>query len=382
MRTDRAGAGPRVPLANLYYLLCYAHNRLEARDLVDVSSLAGAAPVHLYAEILDQGMRRLRQRGIPRLYRAITEDTRAPRGRIELTPSISQGLLVRGQVRCEVDMLTADVAYNRILKAALRRLIGRREVPSMQRVRLRDHVRFLGLITDVRPTPAMLADARAMRLDSTRGLVLDICAMVLEDALIRPGGGPARFRSWGGSPQQMGLLFETFVRRFLQREQRRFQVKKPPIAWRVDASAAALGFLPRMEGDVLLTDATQRVLLETKFTPWPLTRGSRGTKLSSGHLYQLHTYLAHFVDRALPLTGVLLYAQVDDPLRLDYTLAGHRLLVRTLDLAQPWPGIHQDLLGLVDDITAAMQPKQPHGGEPDAAGDHEPSRARQRARPR
>lgn len=91
-----------------------------------------------------------------------------------------------------------------------------------------------------------------------------------------------------------------------------------------------------------------------------MSRGSRGTRLRSSHLYQLHTYLAHFAG-GLPLTGVLLYAQVDGPLRLDYRLADHRLLVRSLDLGQPWQGIHEDLLGLVEEIAgAAVPPDREH----------------------
>lgn len=352
-------AGPRVPLANLFYLLCYAHNCLEARELIDVSTLRGTSPVHLYALVLDEGMRRLRQRGIPRLYRSIIEDTRAPRGRIELTPSISQGLLVRGQVQCELDILTEDVAYGRILKVALRKLAGNAEVPHGKRIRLRDHVRFLGRVADVWPTPALFAEVQAMRLDRVSAFILHICLMVLEDALIRPGDGPARFRSWGGSPQQMGLLFESFVRNFLHREQHRFKVRKPPIHWRVEANSADVKLLPRMEGDVLLSDRTQRILIEAKFTPQPVSRGARGSKLRSEHLYQFHTYLAHMTgDNQPPLTGVLLYAQVDGPLRLDYMLAGHRLLVRSLDLAQPWQGIHYDLVALLDEVAVAITPAE------------------------
>lgn len=188
----------------------------------------------------------------------------------------------------------------------------------------------------------------AMRLDGASRFVLDICMMVLEDVLIRPGEGPARFRSWGGSPQQMGRLFENFVAGFLRREQRRFQVKKPPIHWHVEASPAHRAFLPRMEGDVLLSDRTQHLLIEAKFARRPLN----GAKLKSGHLYQLHTYLAHLGGRMTPLTGVLLYAQVDAPLKFDYMLAGHRLLVRSLDLSQPWQRIHEDLLSLVHEAAA------------------------------
>lgn len=352
-------AGPWVPLANLFYLLCYAHNCLEARELIDVSTLRGTSPVDLYAVVLDEGMRRLRQRGIPRLYRSLTEDTRAPRGRIELTPSISQGLLVRGEVQCELEILTEDVAYGRILKLALRRLAGNPEISLDKRIRLRDHVRFLGRVTDVWPTPALFAEVQAMRLDRVSAFVLHVCLMVLENALMHPGEGPARFRSWGGSPQQMGLVFESFVRNFLDREQRRFKVSKPPIHWRVEASSADVRLLPGMQGDVLLSDKTQRILIEAKFTPQPVNRGARGSRLRSEHLYQLHTYLVHMTGGVLPpLTGVLLYAQVEGPLRLDYMFAGHQLLVRSLDLAQPWQGIHQDLMALLDDVAAAIMPAE------------------------
>jgi 5-methylcytosine-specific restriction enzyme subunit McrC len=148
----------------------------------------------------------------------------------------------------------------------------------------------------------------------------------------------------------MGLLFENFMYNFLRREQHRFQVTKPPIRWRVEASSTDRRFLPGMEGDILLSDPTQRILIEAKFTPWPL----KGTKLRSGHLYQLHTYLAHLGDGMTPLTGVLLYAEVDGPLRFDYMLAGHRLLVRSLYLAQPWQGIHENLLALAQEAAAGM----------------------------
>ena len=69
-------------------------------------------------------------------------------------------------------------------------------------------------------------------------------------------------------------------------------------------------------------------------------------KLRSEHLYQVLNYLEH-LKPGPPTTGMLLYAQSGSALSLDLTLGGHRLQIRSLDLNQPWDGIHRDLLELV-----------------------------------
>lgn len=351
----------RVPVQNLFYLLCYARNCLEARGLVDVSAIRGQAPIALYGNVLDAGVAHLRRRGVPRAYRSHLEDTSAPRGRIALTTSIARGLLQRRVLCCEIDGLTADIAFNQLVKAALRRVAGHPRVPGGLARRLRAHTRFLGRITDIAPTPRHLATARLQRLDAVNRFLLHICELVLEDLLIRPDDDLSiprtRFERWDGQPTNMGHVFEGFVREFLRREQQVFQVAKPTIHWNVQASAADRRLLPGMQGDVLLTGRDTRILLECKFTE-PTHRSRRGPgTLESRYLYQLHTYVAHASRPGLPRPiGVLLYPRVDRHLSLDYQLLDHQISVRTLDLAQPWQGIHSDLLALIDDIAALPTP--------------------------
>ena len=44
-----------IPLENVYYLLCYAWNRLDARDRVDVSAIPGNRIENLLAKVLIEG---------------------------------------------------------------------------------------------------------------------------------------------------------------------------------------------------------------------------------------------------------------------------------------------------------------------------------------
>jgi 5-methylcytosine-specific restriction enzyme subunit McrC len=48
-----------------------------------------------------------------------------------------------------------------------------------------------------------------------------------------------------------------------------------------------------------------------------------------------------------PVEGLLLYPVVRNAFRFEYRLHGHRMRVATIDLDQPWQGVHRELLGLV-----------------------------------
>ena len=110
-----------------------------------------------------------------------------------------------------------------------------------------------------------------------------------------------------------------------------------------------------MEGDVLLDSPERRIILDTKYYEEALT-GYRGAgKLNSGHLYQLLAYLRNReATKPGPRhEGVLLYPVVRERLAVDLRLEGFSVRARSVDLAQPWPGIHQEMMAM---IGAANQP--------------------------
>lgn len=56
----------RIPIRNLYYLLCYAWDVLEERDDALVSELDGLSHVELLAKVLSVSVQRLWKRGLDR----------------------------------------------------------------------------------------------------------------------------------------------------------------------------------------------------------------------------------------------------------------------------------------------------------------------------
>ena len=78
--------------------------------------------------------------------------------------------------------------------------------------------------------------------------------------------------------------------------------------------------------------------------------------MRSENLYQIFAYLKNLEARGgqdATAAGMLLYPTVDQSLRLDYEILGHKIYVCTLNLNQDWQSIMKDLLLLVDDTFGA-----------------------------
>jgi 5-methylcytosine-specific restriction enzyme subunit McrC len=357
-------AGPRVPIENLFYLLCYATNRLDVRERVPVEALVGASPTELLATLLAAMTHRLRLRGLPRAYRTHGVDTRAPRGRLAVGETVGRALLLQGRVHCEVSELTPDVPLNRALKAGLRVLTADPRVRDLTRARLRRHLVALGEVTLAPLTEGLLAQASAGRLEPLHRSVLGLLELVLLGLPRHADDGRASAPDYFGSPQKMGHLFEDFVRQFLRREQEALAVSQRHIPWAAATDRqGALGglteidraLLPQMRSDVTLVGGGRRVLIECKYSQRTLQSNQGGApKLRSAHLYQLGTYLQHLRETpGPPPLGVLLYAQVERPLDVRLRLGGQRLWIQSIDLNQPWEGVHRDMLGLAESWATA-----------------------------
>jgi len=55
-----------IPIQNLYYLLCYAWNRLDEAELVNVGREDILTPQDLFAKVLIAGANRLLKKGLDR----------------------------------------------------------------------------------------------------------------------------------------------------------------------------------------------------------------------------------------------------------------------------------------------------------------------------
>lgn len=341
----------KVPIANIYYLLCYAWDgRLESDDLVEVDQSESPELLELFARVLVSGTRRLLRRGLDRGYLPHEDNIPGVRGKVAVTETLRRNLLAQGRAACVWDDLEYNTLPNQILKTTLELLHGDGTIETATRADLHDLLRWLAPVQSIQLRSEHFRRIQLHRNNRIYAFLLHVCEFIHEHWLPEESGGPRRFRDFirDGLPG----LFEKFVFNFYQRELGpQWHVSSSVIQWDMSQfNLEARRFVPSMKTDLCIHGPGRAIILDTKFYSSALKQSFYGKpKLPAANLYQLFTYLRQKSDSAgwERAEGVLLYPRTEQIIGVDFTTHGHRIRALTVDLAQPWKRVHQALLQVV-----------------------------------
>lgn len=345
-----------IPVQNVYYLLCYAWNRLDEGEMVDVSTLGSNQILDLLAGVLASGTSLLIRRGLDRGYQERQEDLQTIRGRIQFNESLNRCLFPQARANCSYDELQYDVLHNQILKTTIHKLIQTAALDESIRQRL---VGIHGRIPEVQEIALSRQSFRKLRLHRNNAFyrfLMNICELLLDSLLVDEDTGKYRFRDFLRDERKMARLFEKFVLNFYRLEQSDFKPTSHKIQWDAqpvsDERTSDLDYLPEMETDITLRSPEKTIVIDTKYYSETLVRKYGGSsKVHAGNLYQLNAYLMNLETRPGPdaqASGMLLYPDTSSAVDVRFEIRGHDVSIRTINLAQPWPQIHEDLLRLVE----------------------------------
>jgi 5-methylcytosine-specific restriction enzyme subunit McrC len=338
---------PKIPIQNLYYLLCYAWDRLEQGGLVDVSGLKSTELVDLFATVLVKGVEHLARRGMEKGYTRFDEDIRGIRGRIDVLTTGRRFLLKHGRAQCAFDELTIETLSNQIIKATLLRLARDREINKENRSAV---IRCAANLRDVSTITVSSQSFRKIQLNGNSGsyrFLLNICELIHDAWLPDQNAGRYRFREFVRDEARMALVFQYFIYNFLRRERSDLTICRENIHWKaVSKSDESLSFLPVMQTDISILRPGRRIIVETKYYKDTLSEYYGSESLHSANLYQLLSYLVNVQDADQRVEGILLYPTVNRALNLKYSILGIPVRVQTLDLARPWQEIHNEIMNL------------------------------------
>ncbi len=341
-----------IPIANLYYLLCYAWGYAREREVVSLADAGRLKRVQdLLGMVLARGTVRLLKRGIARDYIEVREDLRGIRGKLDPSEMAKRALRSRGLAACEYEELSIDVLHNRILRSTLDRL---RRVPDLdERIRREVRSAFTKLVGVrlLQLNRNLFGQVQIHRNQRMYRFLLSVCRLAYGQLVPDEQTGGHRFQKFDA--KTMYALFEAFVVAFFRREQNEFSVNRGGrgISFLDDGTCPhQRKWIPGMEADAILESNERRIILDTKYYKEALSTRYGSRKLHSEHLFQLLAYLRNR-QAALPTgprhEGILLYPRVETDLRINVRLEGFEIHARTVDLAQDWRGIHDDMLGLL-----------------------------------
>ena len=341
-----------IPIRNIYFLLCYAWNRLEEGEITNVSGIDSSELADLFATVLISGVRHLLRRGLGRGYESFEEDLTTLRGRVMVAESGRRMMTIHGRARCEFDELTINTWPNRVIKATMRHLSGAPTLDEDLRGQLLNLSREL---KGVDPIPLNRLAFRSVQLHSNARFyrfLLNICELVVSSWLVDEQTGTYKFRDFLRDEKRMARVFESFVFNLVRLQRPSLDVRKERIPWAATKSGdSSLRYLPTMETDISVRNPLRTLVIDAKYYQETLTRYFDTERVRSDNLYQIFAYLKNLEvhgGQDATAAGMLLYPTVDQSLRLEYHILGHNIFVCTLNLNQEWQGLRDDLLRLVD----------------------------------
>lgn len=369
----------KIPIENLYYLLCYAWGVSDQLDKVKVNGEKCHSLENLLSMVLLNVCDRLLRQGLVREYRYEEQEVEGIRGKLNLAETLKSGKYLYGQTICQVDELTQDVVINRVIFSTLKRLMRIEGIDENIRVRLRKTLARFPHIAEIRVTEGLLGRLlrhlpgrflrhlpgrfQGHRQNGVYSLALNVCKLIWESTLpIKGKDGRLEFVDFREDEFRMNCIFERFLMNFcklncreefpeVHREYIDFQLSPFGMMFKEAGEA-----LPMMETDVtLFNPATQeKLILDAKFYREALVSKYGGKeKLRREHLSQILSYVMNQEDRSKPHTlnacGALVYPTVDEDFDFSYRYkeTGHRIYVRTVNLGQPWRKIEERVKEIV-----------------------------------
>src|ERR1017187_717845 len=105
----------QIPIENIYYLLCYAWNKLDEKDRIDVAIDDKTELLDLFAKVLINASRMLLKRGIDKSYIDYTSEIAGVKGKLEISQTLKNNLLFKQRTICTFDEFSANILSNQIL---------------------------------------------------------------------------------------------------------------------------------------------------------------------------------------------------------------------------------------------------------------------------
>jgi 5-methylcytosine-specific restriction enzyme subunit McrC len=343
----------KIPIQNIYYLLCYAYNKLNEGKIINVSAQDATKLVDLFCRVLISGTTHLIKRGLDRGYVGHSDDTRTLRGKINFPMTLKRNLLPECKVHCDYDEFSCDILHNQILRSTIRLLLTLREVNPDYRKELIKIDRHLIGIRCIQLTKPIFHRVQLNSNNSFYHFLLNICELIFDNIMINEKEGTAQFKDFIRDEQKMATLFEDFVRNFYKLEQKEYSVSREIIPW--DATFtddSARRYLPNMHTDISLVSHTgkQKIVIDTKYYKEIFSNYYDVAKIRQGHLAQLFTYIQQNENRSeinRNCIGILLYPTVSEEVGFSFETKGHQMSVKTINLNQHWSKISKDLLKII-----------------------------------
>jgi len=340
----------QIPIQNIYYLLCYAWNKLDESEVVDVKAIDSTELIDLFAKVLSNGLSRLLKQGLDRYYIEHEDAVLGIKGKLNLSETIKQNILPLSKTVCVFDEFDYNVLHNQILKTTISKLLRTKNLDATLKEELHRLYIKLPPISEIIIRKAHFKQIRLHRNNYYYDFILKVCQILNENLFIDESKGHYKFMDFTREEKAMARLFEAFARNFYKLETD-MTVSSDSIAWQfLSENPDDLDMLPAMLTDITLQSTNKKIIIDTKYYKEAFKTRFENQKINSNNLYQLFSYLKN-QENELEITrnceGILLYPSINQDFEYTFKYENHKIRVMSINLNQDWKQIRADLLKIV-----------------------------------
>ncbi|MCQ4922175.1 5-methylcytosine-specific restriction endonuclease system specificity protein McrC [Tissierella carlieri] len=346
-------SSPKIPIRNIYHMLCYAWNVLDQSDNIFLGSEKFDNIYNLFARIYISGTSSLIKRGLNRYYIQENEMTSTLKGKINISDSIKSQSFLHGSMVCQFDEFSKDIKLNQIIKATINILIKSPQLDADLRNKLLKLRVHFSNIKDIRLSKALYSSLRYNRNNYHYQMLINISELIYQGLITNEENNEFSFSDFVRD-NQMAKLYEKFVLNFYKThlDEAIYNVHAPKLKWNLDEEIDEedLSLLPEMRTDIVIENkvTNTQLIIDTKYYAQTLVSSNWTDieRVRTGHLYQIFAYVCNsgFLGN---VKGMLLYPTIEKEVNAKFPIGGKGIEVRTLNLNADWEDISDRLLSLV-----------------------------------
>ena len=336
-----------IPIQNIYYMLSYAFQTLQAENYKDLAAENFHNTAELCAAILDKGIGIQLKHGLRRDYVSKSESLSTLQGKLNISESIKTQTMLKKQMICTYDEFSTNIQFNQIIKSTVLLLL-KANITNSRKKSLRKLLLFFSDVNEI-DLHFVNWNQQYNRSNQNYQMLIGMCYLVYKGLLPTQNNGTTKLMDFFDG-QRMCRLYEKFLLEYYRKEHPELTANASQIAWQLDDTENQM--LPRMQTDIMLSKNNNILIIDAKYYSH-MTQQQYGIHtLHSNNLYQIFTYVKNkefeLRNYEHTVSGMLLYAQTDEDIipNNTYHMSGNQISVLALDLNQDFSKISRTL----DDI--------------------------------
>lgn len=357
-----------IPMKNLFYMLCYAWNVLPMLKDIKVGEEDIDDAYNLLARVFTYGISKIIRSGFHRSYVEKEEPLTTLKGKINVQQSINGMTMQQKKLVCDYDEYSTNDIFNQILKYTIDSIIFNNEIDKDIRRELKKLSIFFEGIDSRPPTKENRIKLSFNRNNATYRMLIQIAIMLYENSFINEETGKTLFKDFFRE-EQMHKVFEIFILNFyaMNLDKKIYKVHAPKIEWPIEKNAQQRwGEYFEVEENIgdrrtdIVVENNEKhiqIIIDAKyyhktFVNAHMTDDEKSIR--TGHLNQVRGYVidSEFQGKKI---GALFYPMTTTELNKGrvFPIVETPIIVKTINLADDWQKIHDDMLKFVNNVVAA-----------------------------